>query len=80
MAAMDQPDRPVARALLLIGAGVVILNAFFLVMLYGPRAHRDGPPFAEPPAVFPLILVPILAFAASVFGLWRMWRVWRGSR
>lgn len=77
MAAMD---RPVARGLLLIGIAVVVLNAFALVALYGPMAHKEGGPFVEPPDVFPLVLVPILSFAASVFGLWRMWRVWRGSR
>ena len=77
MAAMD---RTVARGLLMIGTAVVVMNGFFLVVLYGPFAHRDGPLFVEPPAVFPLILLPILAFAASVFGLWLMWRVWRGSR
>jgi hypothetical protein len=76
MAAMD---RPVARGLLLIGIAIVVLNAFLLVALYGPMAHRDGPMFVEPPDAFPLVLVPILGFAASLFGLWRMWRVWRGS-
>jgi len=64
----------------MIGTAVVVINGFFLFALYGPGAHRDGPLFVEPPDVFPLVLVPILAFAASVFGLWRMWRVWRGSR
>lgn len=76
MAAMD---RRVARGLLHIGIAVVVLNAFLLVALYGPYPHRDGPLFVEPPDVFPLVLVPILAFAASLFGLWRMWRVWRAS-
>jgi hypothetical protein len=77
MAAMD---RPVARGLLLIGVAVVVLNALFLLALYGPDAHRDGPMFDTPPDAFPLLLVPILGFAASLFGLWWMWRVWRGSR
>jgi hypothetical protein len=77
MAAMDRLG---ARGLLLIGIAVVVLNGYFLIVLYGPFAHRNGPLFVEPPGVFPMILVPILAFAASVFGLWRMWRVWRGSR
>ena len=72
-------DRPVARGLLLIGIAVVVLNACFLVVLYGPLAHRDGPMFVAPPDPFQMALAPILAFAASVFGLWRMWRVWRGS-
>jgi hypothetical protein len=76
MAAMD---RPMARGLLLIGIGVVVINGFFLFALYGPDAHRDGPMFVAPPDAFPVILVPILAFAASVLGLWRMWRVLRGS-
>jgi len=73
-------DRPVARGLLLIGIAVVVLNGFFLFALYGPDAHKDGPMFAAPPDAFPVVLVPILAFAASLFGLWRMWQVSRRSR
>jgi hypothetical protein len=71
-------DRPVARGLLLTGIAVVVLNAVALVALYGPNAHREGGPFVGPPDPLQLALVPILAFAASLFGLWRMWRVWRG--
>jgi hypothetical protein len=72
MAAMD---RAVARGLLLIGSGVVAVNAFALIALYGPDARL----YVAPPGPFPILLVPVLAFAASVFGLWRMWQVWRGS-
>ena len=79
MAAMDDmPDRSVARGLLMIGTAVVVINGVFLFQLYGPGAHQQGPMFVDPPP-YPIILVMILAFAASLFGLWRMWRVWRGS-
>jgi hypothetical protein len=74
MAAMNRRG---ARGLLVIGVVVVVLNAYLLAALYGPLASRDGPMYEPPPGVFPVILVPILAFAASLFGLWRMWRVWR---
>jgi hypothetical protein len=70
-------NRRGARGLLVIGVVVVVLNAYLLAALYGPLASRDGPMYEPPPGVFPVILVPILAFAASLFGLWRMWRVWR---
>jgi hypothetical protein len=71
-------DRPVTRALLWIGITVVVVNGFFLVTYYGPG--RDGPMFAEPPGAFPIILVPILGFLGSLFGLWRMWVAMRGPR
>ena len=76
MAAMD---RSVARGLLQIGTAVVVVNAVLLVVLYGPLAPRYGPIFDTPPDRLQIVLLPILAFTASVFGLWRMWRVWRGS-
>lgn len=72
MAAMD---RVAPALLLLLGTAIVAVNAFALVALYGPDARL----WVGPPGPFPIILVPILAFAASVFGLWIMWRVWRRS-
>lgn len=63
-----------------MGVAVVAANALLLVALYGPDAGRGGPMFVAPPDAFPIMLIPILAFSASLFGLWCMWRVWRGSR
>jgi hypothetical protein len=79
MAAMN---RRLARGLLRIGIAIVVVNGYLLFALYGPGAHQEGPSpmFATPPDAFPINFVPILAFAASVLGLWHMWRVWRGSR
>ena len=73
-------DRPVATVLLLIGIAVVVLNAFLLVAFYGPGGDGPGPMFVSPPDAFAIGVVPILAFAGSLFGLWRMWVARRGSR
>ena len=72
MAAMD---RIAPAVLLLLGLGVVAVNAFALVALYGPDARL----WVGPPGPLPILLVPVGAFAASVVGLWAMWRVWRRS-
>jgi hypothetical protein len=59
----------------LIGTAVVVLNAVFLIVLYGPLANRDviGPMYVGALARLPIALVPVVAFVASLFGLWRMW-------
>jgi hypothetical protein len=72
-------DRRVALGLLLIGSAVVALNGWLVFALYGPDAAGRGPMFAASTDGFPVILVPIVGFGASLFGLWRMWRLRRGS-
>lgn len=36
--------------------------------------------FAQAPGQLPIILVPVLGFLGSLFGLWRMWVAMRGPR
>lgn len=73
---MPAMDRPVTRGLLLIGTAVVIANAFFLVGLYGPGERI----WTGSPGPLPILLVPIVGFLGSLFGLWRMWLATRGPR
>jgi hypothetical protein len=73
-------DRPLTGVLLLIGTVVVVLNGYLVLVLYGPGSYRGGPPSVSAPDAFPLVVVPILAFAGSVFGLWRMWVAMRQGR
>ena len=73
---MPAMDRSLTRALLLIGTAAVVVNAFFLVEMYGP----GEPIWLAPPGPLPILLVPFFGFLGSLFGLWRMWRVTHGPR
>ena len=69
----------VTNALLAIGTGVVVLNALLLVATYGPGVLSHGQMFDVAPDVSS-VLVRILAFAGSLFGLRHMWVTASGSR
>lgn len=73
---MMETHRTAARAVLLVGIALVVLNALLVIAFYGPDGLRAGP-FSEPAGG---ALPPIVGLGASLFGLWRMLRVWRGWR
>lgn len=73
---MMETHRTAARGLLLIGIALVVLNAFLVIVLYGPDGLRAGPFSESEGGAF----VPFLGFGASLVGLWRMWRVSRALR
>jgi hypothetical protein len=75
---MPAMNRRLTRGLWLIGVAAVLVNGWFLLTYYGP--FRSGPEFAMRPEMFLILLVPVLGFVLSLFGLWRMWVAMRGPR